>query len=206
MVKNRATEKVLLLILLLLLPSLVFAHHIVLRPRIKMLFKKGDIPPSFSLISQAGRKVSLKDWRGKIVVLSFTQTDAPDMLTEVLISKFVNLQIEFENTDTLGKDLVMAAVTVNPKMDTIDVLREYANRKRMDSKGIFLLTGDPDDVIEVLKDYGVFTVKEGHGFVYPNLLTMIIGRDGRIMHVYYGEDAISNRIMDDVIKILKTGE
>lgn len=47
----------------------------------------GRIPPDFSLISSDGKRLSLKDFMGKFLVLNFAQTDIPASIAEFSILK-----------------------------------------------------------------------------------------------------------------------
>ena len=96
----------------------------------------------------------------------------------------------------------MAAITVEPTHDTIEVLKKFANEQRIYPKGVHLLTGRPDSAKKILNKYGVLAIKEGREFLYHHSLTMLIGRDGVITDVFYGDEAISDVILDRVRELL----
>ena len=79
--------------------------------------------PAFTLTSQDGAPVSLADFRGKVVAVTFIYTlctDTCPVLTPMM--SFVQ--------DRLGRDfgtrIAFVSITVDPERDTPQVLKEYA--------------------------------------------------------------------------------
>jgi len=77
------------------------------------------------LIDQKRRKVSLSQWRGKVVVANFIYTTCalPNFCLR-LANNFGVLQKRF--TKELGKDVVLLTITFDPQRDTPEVLAAYA--------------------------------------------------------------------------------
>src|ERR1700751_968046 len=102
--------------------------------------------PEFALISQDGAPVSLADFRGKVVAITFIYTFCTDtcpVLTPMM--SFVQ--------DRLGPDfgtkIAFVSITVDPARDTPAVLHEYGRAFGADLRGWSFLTGDPDAIREV---------------------------------------------------------
>ena len=151
-------------------------------PEMKRLFKPGDNAPRFTLLNHKGRDVSLEGWRGKVVLLSFIDAECSDLLCPVLMTKYINIQIDLEKEDKLEKEIILAAITVEPSHDTPDLLNRYVEDYRMYPYGVHLLSGKPEIVKEILKDYGVLAVKEELEFHFHHSLTLLIGKDGVIKY------------------------
>ncbi len=196
----------LILTVIFSLPSeQLFAHQIpeyIEPPEMKKFFNPGDNAPGFSLIDHKGGTVSLKDWRDKVVLLSFISTECADFLCPIIMTKYVNVQKDLEKEDKLEKEVILAAITVEPSHDTPDVLKRYTEKNRMYPRGLHLLTGKSKKVKELLKEYGVLAMKEGLEFHFHHTITMIIGRDGVIKHIFYGDDAISDEVIERVRDLL----
>ncbi len=194
-----------LLIFTLALPPSIAAHQeggIIEPPPLKRLFKVGDKAPDFTLTNHKGEKVSLNDWKGKIVILSFISSECTDRMCPILINKYINIQIDLEQEDKLEKEIILAAITVKPTHDTIEVLKKFANEQRIYPKGVHLLTGRPNSTKKILKEYGVLAIKEEKEFLYHHTLTLLIGRDGAIKNLFYSDEAISNEILESVRELL----
>jgi protein SCO1 len=139
--------------------------------------------PEFTLTSQAGVPVSLSDFRGKVVAVTFIFTRCTDtcpVLTPMM--SFVQ--------DRLGSDfgtrIVFISVTVDPEHDVPDVLKQYAEAFGADPAGWFFATGDPDSIRDITRRYGVFARKAENGGVDHSFLTSIVDRQGTLRVQYVG--------------------
>jgi len=82
---------------------------------------KAVAAPAFTLDNQFGKPVSLADYRGKAVLLTFLYVDCPDVCP--LITAALRT-----TTDKLGasaKDVQVVAVSVDPVGDTPKAVRRY---------------------------------------------------------------------------------
>ena len=112
--------------------------------------------PEFALTSQDGAPVTLADFRGKVVAVTFIFTlctDTCPVLTPMM--SFVQ--------DQLGRDfgakIAFVSITVDPERDTPEVLKEYAQAFGANLAGWSFLTGAPDGIRDVTRRYGVFASK-----------------------------------------------
>ncbi|MBI5286135.1 MAG: SCO family protein [Deltaproteobacteria bacterium] len=119
----------------------------------------------FILTSQDNRPVSLRDFKGKVVLINFIYASCKETCP-ILIKKFLEVQDAMKTR--LGKDIILLSITIDPERDTPPILKEYARKMGAGTKGWFFLTGKPQEVDRVLKDYGVYYEK---------------GQDGRIGHI-----------------------
>lgn len=94
----------------------------------------------FTLTSQDNRPVSLKDFRGKVVLINFIYTNCKETCP-ALIHKFLEVQDAFKAR--LGKDLILISITIDPERDTPAVLKGYAKTIGAGRQGWFFLTGKP---------------------------------------------------------------
>src|SRR6478736_9047687 len=79
--------------------------------------------PGFRLISQDGARVSLADFRGKVVAVTFIYTLCTatcPVLTPMM--SFVQDQLGSD----FGTKIAFVSITVDPERDTPQVLKEYA--------------------------------------------------------------------------------
>jgi protein SCO1/2 len=139
--------------------------------------------PDFTLTSQEGVPVSLSDFRGKVVAVTFIFTRCTDtcpVLTPMM--SFVQ--------DRLGADfgtrIVFISVTVDPEHDDPDVLKQYAETFGADPAGWVFATGDPDSIRDITRRYGVFARKAENGGVDHSFLTSIVDPRGTLRVQYIG--------------------
>ena len=123
------------------------------KPQFKSIDLTGaDYAKDFQLTDQNGQARSLKDFRGKLVVLFFGFTQCPDVcpttLTELAQAKKL-----------LGPDgakLQGIFVTVDPKRDTPEVLKAYMANF---DPGFLALRGTPEQLAATAKDFKVYFKK-----------------------------------------------
>lgn len=131
----------------------------------------------FTLTSQDGRSVSLKDFNGKVVLINFIYTNCKETCP-TLIHKFLEVQDAFKTR--LGKDIILLSITIDPERDTPPALKRYAKTIGSKEIGWFFLTGKPSEVDKVLKDYGVYYEKGPQGQIgHVNLIILIDKKGGR---------------------------
>ena len=120
-------------------------------------FKQQPLPkiapaPEFSLTSQDGGRVTLADFRGKVVAVTFIYTlctTTCPVLTPMM--SFVQDQLG----SNFGTKIAFVSITVDPERDTPQVLKEYAQAFGANLAGWAFLTGTPDAIRDVTRRYGV---------------------------------------------------
>lgn len=135
-----------------------------------MAFPKiGNLAPAFSLQDQDGNTLSLKELRGRVVVLYFY----PAAMTPGCTVQACGLR------DSAKQLAAHGAVAVGISPDKVAKLRKFADRDRLD----FRLLSDADHA--VAQKYGAWGRKKFMGREFDGVLrtTFIIGKDGRLKHV-----------------------
>ncbi|AZO67866.1 MULTISPECIES: SCO family protein [unclassified Mesorhizobium] len=183
------------ILLLALMAGSAHAHD---APRDERLPTIGQAP-DFTLVSQDSARVSLHDFRGKVVAVSFIYTYCTDvcpMLTAHMVAVQEKLGSAF------GPKIAFVSITVDPERDTPDVLKEYAQNFGADLKGWSFLTGDPAIVHEVGRKYGVIAKKATNGDVDHTLLTSIVDPGGILRVQYLGVRFDLEEFRGDLLSLL----
>lgn len=134
----------------------------------------------FTLQSATG-PVSLKDFRGKVVLIYFGYTYCPDICPTSLASTAAGLKLL--KPEEMAK-VAMLFISVDPERDTPARLKEYAE---FFDPAIVGVTGTPEVLAEIAKRYGVFYAKQkvataGEGYVVDHSSeTYLIGADGQLL-------------------------
>jgi len=156
--------------------------------------------PEFTLTSQDGMPVSLADFRGKVVAVTFIYTLCTDtcaVLTPMM--SFVQ--------DRLGPDfgtkIAFVSITVDPERDTPAVLKEYAETFGANPAGWAFVTGAPETIREVTRRYGVFAEKTADGDVDHSFLTSIVDRRGILRVQYLGARFDPEEFRRDLLSLVK---
>jgi protein SCO1/2 len=135
----------------------------------------GNKIPSFTLTDQAGKTVSLSDFRSKVVVVDFiyTRCPLPDVCPR-LSANFASVSKKLR-----GRDVEFLSITIDPQFDTPAVLAEYARRWQALESWRFL-TGTAQQIQEVAGLFGLIYWPE-EGTITHTVATAVIGRDGTLL-------------------------
>jgi protein SCO1 len=128
------------------------------------------IPPQdFRLRDQDGRAVSLSDFRGRVVVLTFMYTTCRDTcpLTATQIRGAL---------DDLGHDVPALAVSVDPVNDTPERARQFLFKRGLAHDRMRFLLGERAQLQPVWKAYGIRP--QGTAFDH-SAYVLLIDRRGR---------------------------
>lgn len=136
----------------------------------KMVLKAGDNAPDFTLQSDEGKEVSLKDYRGRKVVLYFYPKDGTPGCTQEA-RRFRDLAEEFSRENV---------VIIGVSRDSVESHRKF----KKDNDLPFTLLSDPD--ANVAKKYGVWGRKNLYGKPAMGIVrtTFLIGEEGKIRGIY----------------------
>lgn len=154
----------------------------------KVILAAGDIAPEFSLENSDGVSISLRDFRGKNVVLYFYPKDnTPGCTTEAC--EFSANYDEFIANDTV-------IVGVSP--DSVKSHSGFIIKQNL--KHILLSDINKD----VAKAYGVWQVRKNYGKEYLGIVrtTFVIDKEGKIVKVYKSVKAAGHaaKVLADLVK------
>jgi len=134
------------------------------------MLKTGDKAPLFSLVDDSGKKVSLKDFKGKTVVLYFYPKDLTPGCT-VEACDFRDAQAQMKKKK---------AVVLGVSRDTVSLHGKFRDKHDLN----FPLLADEDG--KVCEAYGVWQEKSMYGKKYMGIArtTFVIGPTGKIEKVF----------------------
>lgn len=156
--------------------------------------KIGQAVPDFSLIDQNRAPVSLTEFTGKVVAITFIYTSCPlpDYCVR-LSNNFGRIQKRF--ADRMGRDLILLTITFDPVHDDPDVMGRYAARWKADAKSWHFLTGSLPDVKAVCRRFGL-SYWQDEGFLTHSLHTIVIDRRGRLAANFEGNEFTAVQLGD----------
>jgi protein SCO1 len=185
----------LLVLVLLAVPALVHAHEAVGEKQLPVI---GPAPP-FVLISQDGKPVALANLRGKVVALTVIYTACPD-ICPLLTQKMVEVQDELG--PDFGTKIAFVSISLDPERDTPEVLKDYAQFWGAKLDGWAFLTGSPEAIRDVTRQYGVFFAKREDGSVDHTQLTTLIDGDGQMRVQYLGARFDPDEFRHDLMSLV----
>lgn len=156
--------------------------------------KPGDVVPNFTLIDQTGTRVSLSQWAGKVVALTFIYTSCPlpDYCFR-LANNFGQVNQRFANR--MGRDLILLSLSFDPIHDQPQVLAKYASTWKADPASWHFLTGPLNDVKAVSRSFGLNFWPDDF-YVTHSLHTLVIDRQGRLAADFEGNQFTARQLGD----------
>ncbi|HVO76064.1 MAG TPA: SCO family protein [Ignavibacteriaceae bacterium] len=132
---------------------------------------------------QQGEKFSLSLLKGKPVVLTMFFASCT-YACPVLVNDMKRIESEIPKRDLPSYRFVL--ISIDPERDTPQKLARYAEVKNLDTKRWTLLTGNPDDIMELAALIGFKYKKNSNGdFSHSNLITFL-DSNGEIIHQQIG--------------------
>ena len=139
--------------------------------------------PQFTLRAQDGAEVSLDQFRGKAVAVTFIFASC-SVTCPILTAKMATVQNRLGAY--FGSTIAFLSITVDPEHDTPDVLKRYAQTFGADPAGWKFLTGSPAAIRDIERRYGVFAAKSPSRELDHTNLTSIIDPRGMLRVQYLG--------------------
>lgn len=152
-------------------------------PKIIAKFQKSDLVeigpvPAFELNDQNDKKISDKDYLGKVYVVEFFFSTCPTICPKMNQS-MLQLQEAFYGNPNFG----LASITIDPEHDTAAVLKEYSDLLGVKHYNWHFLTGDKEYIYNLAnKGFNLYAGennKAAGGFEHSGLFALV-DKEGKI--------------------------
>jgi len=151
---------------------------------------EGEMVPDFKLLNQSGQMIGLKQFRGKVVALTFIYTRCPVADYCPRMSRnFAEIDKQLAAQPALYAKTHLLSISFDPAYDTPKVLRSYGEAytgkytQETFSHWDFAAPAAADLLkIEEWFDLGV-TPGDG-GTLMHSLATVVVGKDGKVVAYY----------------------
>jgi protein SCO1 len=159
--------------------------------------------PAFSFTDQDGKMVTEKMMEGKIYVADFIFTRCGSICPKMTTNMGM-IQEKFKDNE----DVLLLSHSVTPEMDSVPVLKKYAEAKGIISGKWHLLTGKEEDIYSLARKqyYAGDTIgyyQTGNEFLHTENF-ILVDKHRRIRGVYNGTLALEmERLEDDINTLLK---
>lgn len=139
----------------------------------------GGIPaPGFTLTNQFGQRMSLRDFRGKVVILAFADSECTTVCPLTSQSMLAAKQL----LGAAGRKVALLAVDANPVATKVADVMAYSRAHGMVNQWDFL-TGSKGQLSAVWKDYHIY-VQIQKGLIDHTPAVFILGPSGREEKIY----------------------
>jgi protein SCO1/2 len=155
--------------------------------------QRGDEVPDFTFVNQDGKRINLKQYRGKALMLTFiyTRCPVPDFCT-LMSNNFARVDQELRKTPDLYAQTHLLSISIDPEYDTPKVLRSYGaahtgNYSEEKFTHWEFATGGAEEVQRAAKYFGLTYYPETDQIVHA-LRTAVITPDGKVFVIYRGNE------------------
>lgn len=161
----------------------------------------GEDVPDFSFTNQDGKKISLHQFRGKVLLVTFiyTRCPFPDFCPR-MSSNFAEIYKQLGQNPSLTSTQLLS-ISFDPEYDKPKVLRDYgfsvAHSKDASLFRRWQFAAASAADLPKIAGFFALTVKPEGGLITHNLSTAVISPDGKIVKWYHGGDwQVSDLIRD----------
>lgn len=211
---NFSTE----LILFLTLIAIVSVHKIMIIEKELPVYNPTDINPllvdgslqnvgkghtvlDFSLVNQNGDTITQEDYENTVYVTDFIFTRCPS-ICPVMTNNMGKLQNKFLENDRVK----LLSLSVTPEMDSVPVLRAYADRNKVLDFKWNIVTGDKKHIYELARKSYFTVADEGDGGLQDFIHTekfVLVDTKKQIRGIYDGTNANEmERLIQDIETLL----
>src|SRR5215510_6920484 len=156
--------------------------------------------PEFTLTQQDGKRLTLKELRGKVLAITFIFASCTDTCP-LLTAKMTGIQDRLG--PAFGPQANFLSITVDPERDTPAVLKRYAEAHSANTAGWAFLTGSEAEIREVAKKYGIYYKKRPRGDVDHTFLTSLVDQNGILRVQYMGVRFNQDEMLRDLQSLLQ---
>lgn len=167
---------------------------------------EGAQVPDFKLTNQDGKRISINEFRGKALAVTFIYTRCPlPNYCPLMSIRFSEMAMDLQRSPELKDKFRLLSITFDPKNDTPEVLKNYgAGYYNKDVKPDFTLwqlaTGSEDDIKKVADFFGLSyqTDPQDKTQIVHSLRTIVIDPQGKVKKVFTGNEWTSAEVMKEL--------
>ena len=157
-------------------------------------------PRAFHLTNELGQPVSLNDFRGQALAITFIYTRCP------LPDYCPRLSRNFQEASQLlaarpgaPANWHFLSISFDPEFDTPPMLEAYAKGYHYDPRHWSFLTGPTGEIAELARQAGV-SYQPGGGAINHNFRTLIVDAGGRLQMIFPTSGDLSAAIVGEMLK------
>ena len=168
----------------------------------------GDEVPDFHFTNQNAKHISLKQYRGQVLFVTFiyTRCPFPDFCPRVG-AQFAQLNQLLAADPALASKTHLLCISFDPEHDTPKVLRDYgfslahSREAALFERWEFAVPRVAD--LPMIANYFALTYKPEDGLITHSLSTAVIGPDGKIFSWYHGGERQLSELVKDAAGALR---
>ena len=161
--------------------------------------------PGMSGTDLAGKTVSISQLDGKVRLVTWFYTHCPDECP-LTAYQMKTLQQQLEQRGQFGTKVAFVSMTLDPRRDTLPVIRKWAGHFDANPAGWYFLRAEPADTTAILQNWGVGKkASTNPEFIEHVVKTELIDQNGNIRKVYPTANLNTTEVMNDIQNLVSRG-
>ena len=154
----------------------------------------------FKFTNELGQAVSLNDFRGRALAITFfyTRCPLPDYCPR-LSKNFQEASQKLESMPGAPANWHFLSISFDTEFDSPEMLKAYGESYAYNPAHWSFLTGPPDKIAELARASGV-TYESDDGIINHNFRTLIVDATGHLQMVFPTGGNLSDQIAAEIIK------
>jgi protein SCO1/2 len=145
------------------------------------LLQAGDPVPETKLVDQQGRTITLADFKGSAVAVTFIYTRCPlPQYCPLLDRRFAEAQKIAAADPALAGKVQLLSISFDPKFDRAETLQAHARKLGADPRMWRFATAEEAVVDRLAAEFGINIIRENDGSITHNLRTAVIDPGGHV--------------------------
>lgn len=164
----------------------------------------GQSVPDFHLTNELGQPVSLADFKGKAVAITFFFTKCPfPNFCPRMNNNFAETQQKMLAQKGGPQNWMLLSVSFDPENDSPAKLLEYAKNEHYDPAHWHFLTGSDAEISQLCDPFDE-RFWHDQGSISHNLRTAVIDTHGKLQKVFEGNEWSPDDLVNELIRACKS--
>ena len=146
----------------------------------------GDPMPDYHFTNETGKVISLSQFKGQALAITFifTRCPLPDFCPR-MSGNFAETQKSLLAASDAPANWRLLTISFDPEFDTPPILKGYARRYGADPRHWNFLTGDLVEITAIAEQFGQMFWRD-QGSLNHNLRTVVVDATGRVQKIFQG--------------------
>jgi protein SCO1 len=138
----------------------------------------------------------------KVKLLAFFYTNCPDICPLTMMD-FSLLQQELQKSNLFGTEVELVAITLDPEVDTFEVIKDYAENFNANREGWRFLRGNPQETKRIADSYHMKYKKVEGDYIAHNTTMFLIDQNNNIRGLYDMANAKERVDREEIMKAIE---
>ncbi|MBP9901697.1 MAG: SCO family protein [Verrucomicrobiota bacterium] len=167
----------------------------------------GDTLPEYHFTNQLGQAVSLSQFRGQALAITFVFTRCPfPTFCPLMSNNFRATQDALLKNPSAPTNWHLLTLTFDPEFDTPDKLKNYAAIYGCQPQHWSFLTGALIDVTALGEQFGLMFWRDPQTGISHNLRTIIVDAQGHVQKIITENKWTPTELVTEIVKAAQVGK